>query len=176
MSGGYSMIKLAFMVDTAYVLGSSTEEGNKKRLKLMPGELAPQMDKITAGDHYAAGRKSSGFFKNKGFKPGTTLFIVSRNASLNIKNTANMQLVNDYMDLVTKFKDSRECLSVIGGKEIFMLFLPYASEINVAMTNKKIPGDIIFREWKTFNLRLKKIEEWSGGITYYYTKRPAPVY
>jgi dihydrofolate reductase len=170
------MIKLAFMVDTAYVLGSSTEEGNKRRLKMMPLELEPQMEKITAGNHYAAGRKSAGFFKNRVFKPGTTLYVVSRNASLHVKGTANIRLVNDYMELVTEYKDSGECLSVIGGKEIFMLFLPYASEINVAMTNKKIPGDIIFREWKTFNLRLKKIEKWEGGITYYYTKRPAKVY
>ena len=57
-----------------------------------------------------------------------------------------------------------------------MLFLPYANQINVAMTDKKLPGDIVFREWKTFNLRLKKIEEWNGGITYYYTKKAAPVY
>lgn len=170
------MIKLAFMVDTAYVLGSSTEEGNKQILKLLPEELASQMKKITAGDHYAAGRKSSGFYKNNKFKSGTVLYIVSRNLSLKIKGDANTKVINDYMDLVNKYKDSKDTLTVIGGKEIFMLFLPYASQINVAMTNKKIPGDIVFKEWKTFNLRLVKIEEWDGGITYYYTKKPAPVY
>jgi len=170
------MIKLAFMVDTAYVLGSSTEEGNKLRVKLMSEDLAPQMKRITAGDHYAAGRKSSAYYKNDRFKPGTILHIVSRNLSLNIKGSANIKIVNDYMELVQKYKDSKESLIVIGGKEIFMLFLPYASQINVAMTDKKLPGDIVFKEWKTFNLRLKKIEEWDGGITYYYTKKPAPVY
>ena len=170
------MIKLAFMVDTAYVLGSSTEEGNKLRFKLFPEELASQMKNITAGNHYAAGRKSFGFYKNAKFTPGTILYIVSRNASLSIKGAANIQVVNDYMELVHKYKDSKESLVVIGGKEIFMLFLPYATQINVAMTNKKVPGDIIFREWKTFNLRLVSIEEWEGGITYYYTKKPAPVY
>ncbi len=170
------MIKLAFMVDTAYVLGSNTEEGNKLRLKLMSEALSPQMKKITAGDHYAAGRKSSGFYKNDRFKPGTILHIVSRNLALNIKGSANIKIVNDYMELVQKYKDSKESLIVIGGKEIFMLFLPYASQINVAMTDKKLPGDIVFKEWKTFNLRLNKIEEWDGGITYYYTKKPAPVY
>ena len=170
------MIKLAFMVDTAYVLGSSTEEGNKLRFKLMSEALSPQMKKITAGDHYAAGRKSSAFYKNDRFKPGTILYIVSRNLSLNIKGSVNIKIVNDYMELVQKYKDSKESLIVMGGKEIFMLFLPYASQINVAMTDKKLPGDIIFKEWKTFNLRLKKIEEWDGGITYYYTKKPAPVY
>ncbi len=170
------MIKLAFMVDTAYVLGSSTEEGNKLRIKLLPEALAPQMKKITAGDHYAAGRKSSVFYKNDEFKHGTILYIVSRNLSLNIKGSANIKVVNDYMELVQKYKDSKDSLVVIGGKEIFMLFLPYASQINVAMTNKKVPGDIVFKEWKTFNLRLSRVEEWEGGITYYYTKKPAPVY
>lgn len=170
------MIKLAFMVDTAYVLGSSTEEGNKLRFKLIPEELPTQIKKITAGNHYAAGRKSSAFYKNSRFKPGTILHIVSRNLSLNIKGSSNIKVVNDYMNLVQKYKDSKESLIVVGGKEIFMLFLPYASQINVAMTDKKLPGDIVFKEWKTFNLRLKKIEEWDGGITYYYTKKPAPVY
>jgi len=170
------MIKLAFMVDTAYVLGSSTEEGNKLRLKLFPEEMAPQMKNITAGNHYAAGRKSSGFYKDAKFVSGTVLYIVSRNSSLSIKSPANIQIVNDYMELVHKYKDSKESLVVIGGKEIFMLFLPYATRINVAMTNKSIPGDIIFKEWKTFNLRLVSVEEWEGGITYYYTKKPAPVY
>ena len=170
------MIKLAFMVDTAYVLGTSTEEGNKHRVQLLPEALEGQMKKITAGDHYVAGRKSSDFYKNDTFKPGTILYIVSRNSVLSIIGEENIKIANNYMELVNKYKDSKERLVVIGGKEIFMLFLPYASEINVAMTNKLIPGDIVFKEWKTFNIRLHKIEEWQGGITYYYSKRPAAIY
>ncbi len=158
------MIKLAFMVDTAYVLGF----GNK--------ELPFQMDKITVGDHYVAGRKNLQFYKNNIFKSGTILYIVSRSSSSRIKDMVNIKMISDYMELVHKYKDSKDSLVVIGGKEILMLFLPYASEISVIITNKKTSGDTVFKEWKTFNLRLKKIEEWPGGITYYYSKKPAPVY
>ena len=158
------MIKLAFMVDTAYVLGFGNKESHL------------QMSKITAGDHYVAGRKNSQFYENNTFKSGTILHIVSRSFSSRIKETINVKMVGDYMELVYKYKDSKDSLVVIGGKEILMLFLPYASEINVVITNKKTPGDTVFKEWKTFNLRLKKIEEWPGGITYYYSKKPAPVY
>ena len=170
------MIKLAFMVDTAYTLITGTKEGSKTKGGIQPADFELQMKKITVGDHYAAGRKSAGYLKKETFKPGTKLYIVSRNLALNENEESKTKVVNDYMDLVNTYKDSKDCLTIIGGKEIFMLFLPYASSIDVAMTDKKIPGDVVFKEWKTFNLRLKKVEEWKGGITYYYTKRPAPVY
>lgn len=170
------MIKLAFMVDTSYNLISNSEDNINSGIKLIPAEFLPQMKKIYEGDNYAFGRRSSGFYKKELFKPGTTLYLVSRNLSEKVKSSSNIKVINDYMELVQKYKDSRESLVVTGDKEILMLFLPYASEIDVVMSDKKAPCDVIFKEWKTFNLRLKKIDEWTGGITYYYTKKPAPIY
>lgn len=170
------MIKLAFMVDTAYVLIPDTEDISSIGNKLQNAEIIPQINKISEGDNYAFGKRSAGFYKKEKFKSGTALYLISRNLSEKVKSSSGIRVVNDYMELVQKYKDSRETLTVRGDKEILMLFLPYASEINVVITDKKMPGDVFFKEWKTFNLRLRKINEWSGGITYYYTKKPAPIY
>jgi hypothetical protein len=44
------------------------------------------------------------------------------------------------MELVERFKNSADELTVIGGLTILKLFTPFASEIDVVETTKLVPG------------------------------------
>ncbi len=165
------MIKLAFMVDKDYILGSSTKEGNDLRFKLLPKDVLPQIAIWGKGDHYVAGRKSLQFYKENVYKDDTKLYIVTRDKDLDVsKYSKNIVVENSVNKLIDQYKESKEVLTVIGGKQIFMAFLDACKEIAVIMSDELVPGDIKFDEWDTKDLTLVKEARFEGGVSKLYRK------
>jgi dihydrofolate reductase len=166
------MIKLAFMVDKNYILGSSTKEGNELRFKLLPKDILPQIALWGKGDHYVAGRKSLQFYKENVYDDDTKLYIITRDKDLDVsKYSKNIVVETSVQKLIDKYKDSKEVLTVIGGKQIFMAFLDACKELAVIMSDELVPGDIKFDEWDTEDLTLVKETRFEGGITKIYRKQ-----
>ncbi len=53
-------------------------------------------------------------------------------------------VVNDYHDLVKKYKDSDEEVFIIGGKQIYELFLPHADRLYITHIDEEYEGDTHF--------------------------------
>ncbi|MGD6730742.1 MAG: dihydrofolate reductase [Pleomorphochaeta sp.] len=165
------MIKLAFMVDKNYILGSSTKEGNDLRFTLLPKDVLSQIALWGKGDHYVAGRKSLQFYKENVYNDETKLYIITRDKDLDVSNySKNIVVETSVQKLIDKFKDSKEVLTVIGGKQIFMAFLEACKEIAVIMTDELVPGDIKFDEWAKQDLTLVKESKFEGGVSKLYKK------
>jgi len=165
------MIKLAFMVDKNYILGSSTKEGNELRFKLLPKEVLPQIALWGKGDHYVAGRKSLQFYKENVYKKETNLYILTKDKNLDVSSySKNIKVETSVEKLIEKYKDSNEVLTVIGGKQIFMAFLEACKEIAVIMTDELVPGDIKFDEWTNYNLKVINEEKFDGGFSRLFKK------
>ncbi|MDC7238185.1 MAG: dihydrofolate reductase [Sphaerochaetaceae bacterium] len=165
------MIKLAFMVDKNYILGSSTKEGNELRFKLLPKDILPQIALWGKGDHYVAGRKSLQFYKDNVYDNDTKLYIITRDKDLDVsKYSKNIVVETSVQKLIDKYKDSKEILTVIGGKQIFIAFLDACKELAVIMSDELVLGDIKFDEWDTEDLTLVKETRFEGGVTKIYRK------
>ena len=69
------------------------------------------------------------------------------------------------MQLVERFKDSKDELVIPGGLEILKLFTPYAKLIDVAETTELVPGDLIFDDWDPGDFELVRVNVWADCRT-----------
>jgi len=156
------------MTDKARVIGASTKEGDDRRLELLPDGLHNEMSEILEADNVAIGKGSIRFYGYSD-RAKKNLYIITRDKYF--KAPIGCKVVHDYMELVKRFKDSDDGLTVIGGLTILKLFAPYASELDIAETDVLVPGDLVFNDWDTDDFELVRTKEWSGGKTSHYIRK-----
>ena len=59
----------------------------------------------------------------------------------------NVEIITDFKKLIKEYENSKEEVFIIGGGEIYNLFLPYSKKLYITEVNFKIDGDTSFPEF-----------------------------
>ena len=77
--------------------------------------------------------------------PNRTNIVLSRDTKLKIDS---VEVVNDYQDIIKRALLYREQIVIIGGSEIYKLFLPYSHKLYVTFIDTEVEdGDTFFPEF-----------------------------
>ena len=162
------MIRMVFMTDKARVIGASTPEGNAARFPMFPKDLPKAMQELYQAENIAVGELSLCLMH----QPLKNRYVITRDPSyqppVGLEDTI---VCNDYMELVKRYKDSKDELLVAGGLTIFKLFLPFAYSLDVAESDELVPGDLIFNEWDQGDFELVSSKEWKGFKTLHFIRK-----
>lgn len=159
------MIRLAFMTDAAHIIGASTPDGDALRGTLLPDALRPVMDGILHSDNVVIGRRTLALYSEPGMaRDKFYLLTLDRGFQLP-PGMGHITVVHDHMKLVERYRHSEDELTVPGGLAVLKLFTPYASRVDVAMTDELIPGNLVFADWDRGDFDLVSSEKWEGGQT-----------
>lgn len=105
--------------------------------------------RVTMGAPVVMGRKTFESIGNKPL-PGRPNIVVTRDRSY--EAPAGAQAVHAAEEVLSQYSKEQE-LFVIGGTEIFRLFMPYADRMYITEINEQFPADTHFpeidkKEWK----------------------------
>ncbi len=151
------MIRLAFMTDRRHVIGASSEEANNARFALLPTGLASEMAKVYAGVNIAGGESS---YRQTAQATGRR-FVITRNATFDVTGEDRLEICADAADLVTRYAASEDELLIVSGLSMFRFFLPHATTLDVALTAREIPGDLVFDDWRRASFAV--VSTWDHG-------------
>lgn len=131
-----------------------------KLIKHIPGDL-PRFKKLTMGSIVVMGRKT---FESIGKPlPGRTNIVLSKREDYNPEGVLVYRSIQDVISLFTT-----QNIFVIGGGEIYNLFLPYADRIEMTLVEEDWEGDTLFptlsNTWFESNRETKSTED----FTYHY--------
>lgn len=123
---------------------------------------------ITSGHTVIMGRKT---FESIGKPlPHRKNIILTKNHSLTIPNVRIICSVSEILDLISREKEE---VFIIGGGEIYNLFLPYADKLYLTLLDLDIEGDTDFPDYSN---DFKQISSHLGtqvdevGFNYYFTE------
>lgn len=167
------MIRLALMSDPAGIIGARDAAANAARFPLLPPALLGVMDALyQTKDAVVAGAGSLFGLGSPGFQ-GKRRYCLTRDTGFATPpDMADLIVVDDVNTLAARYAVGEDELLVIGGLALFRLFLPYASRIDIAMTDALIPGDLAFADWRDAGLEATAEDRWQGGRTLHLV-RPA---
>lgn len=81
----------------------------------------------------------------------------------------DVQIIHDVQQLVETYQNSEEVLYVIGGAQIYQLFLPYCQELVISLIPGSHEGDTFFPDFSS-QFILRKIEEKVTFSVHYYER------
>ncbi|MCK9198525.1 MAG: dihydrofolate reductase [Bacilli bacterium] len=81
-----------------------------------------------------------------------------------------VKVCHDFNAIVSKYEKNEEVLFVIGGAQIYKLFLPYTSELVVSHIKGDYDGNIYFPEFEDF-FKVYNIEKHDDFDVYYYRRK-----
>ncbi|MDD3383721.1 MAG: dihydrofolate reductase [Bacilli bacterium] len=81
-----------------------------------------------------------------------------------------VKVQNDFNEIVKRYEKSEDVLFVIGGAQIYKLFLPYTSEMVVSYIKGDYEGNIYFPEFEDL-FRVYNIENHDDFDVYYYRRK-----
>ncbi|MDD4584705.1 MAG: dihydrofolate reductase [Bacilli bacterium] len=81
-----------------------------------------------------------------------------------------VKVCHDFNAIVSKYEKSEEVLFVIGGAQVYKLFLPYTSELVVSYIKGDYDGNIYFPEFEDF-FKVYNIEKHDDFDVYYYRRK-----
>lgn len=135
------MISFIVAMDKNCLIGS-----NNNLPWVLPDDLK-RFKKITMGHPIIMGRKT---YESIGKPlPGRKNIILTRNKGLSFEGCTVFHSTNDLMDYCLC---QSEEFFVIGGAEIFKIFLPYVDKLYITKINDEFSGDVYFPEldWSKF--------------------------
>jgi len=148
------MIRMAFMTDSARVIGASSPDANAARFELLPEKLSDAMTKLYVSENIAVGARSFTQF----IKGSKHTYVITRGENyIPPRGREDVICINNFMELVDKYGGGEGELLIVGGKTIFKLFLPYTTSLDIAETHELVPGDIVFDDW--LSAGFEKVEE-----------------
>lgn len=120
----------------------------------IPWHLKSDMEKfrdLTMGHPVIMGRKTWNSLTQK-FKPlpGRTNIVMTRNSYVKFESTHIATTVKNALQIASKCIGSRE-IFVIGGAEIYNLFLPFADRMYMSIVNAEVDGDSYFPTFNNFH-------------------------
>lgn len=95
--------------------------------------------KVTMGKTMIMGRKT--FESLPGMLPGRKHVVLTRNRDLSFPE--GVEVLHD-LEEVLKYRDLSEEVMIIGGGELFQLFMPYCEKLYITYVNKEFQGDTYF--------------------------------
>lgn len=90
--------------------------------------------------------------------------------TLNESEYENIKVINSFEDFVNKHKDSQEKIFIIGGKQIYDLFIPHSKNLIVSKLKKPYDCDV-FMDNDFSNFKLTNIENKSLFDIYFYEEK-----
>ncbi|WP_297518688.1 dihydrofolate reductase [uncultured Clostridium sp.] len=113
---------------------------DNKLLWHIPNDLK-RFKELTMGKSMVMGRKT--FESLPGVLPGRKHIVLTRDKNFTHENK-NVEVITDFESFVEKYKNSNEEIFVIGGGEIYKMFLPYVKKLYITEVMMNIDGDTKF--------------------------------
>ena len=132
--------------------------GNKGKLAWSIPEELKHFRATTEGHSVVMGRKT---YESIGFLPDRKNYVISTNPDT--PNHIGMQAVMQ--------RSENEKMFIIGGAEIYKLFMPYANELILSHLKHDYEGDAYFPEFSRFDWAVAKEVYTPQFLTAYYTRR-----
>lgn len=135
--------------------------GGDNKLLWHISEDLKRFKEITSGHTIIMGRKT--FESLPKVLPNRHHIVITRDKNFNVDSEA-VTIINDISDVISKFKDTKEEVFIIGGGEIYKTLIPYTKKLYLTRVYKDFEGDTIFPvinydEWKIVNKSEIKINE-----------------
>lgn len=131
--------------------------GDNKLLWHIPDDLK-RFKNITSGHTIIMGRKTFESFPKP--LPNRHHVILTRDKNYKV-DSDQVTVVNDFETVMKIYENSGSEVFVIGGGEIYNLFLPYCNKLYLTKVNKDFEGDTYFPE---INYDEWNIDERSGEL------------
>ena len=130
---------------------------NGQLLVRIPEDLA-RFRQLTLGHHLVMGRKT--YDSIGGPLPGRICHVLTRGAGDQSIDGEQTVAVRDMQTIIERHAATPEqTLFVIGGGEIYALFLPLASELLLTRIDAEFPADAFFPQWSLDEWQLVESSE-----------------
>ena len=116
--------------------------GDNKLLWNIPEDLKRFKD-ITSGHTIIMGRKT--FESLPKILPNRHHIVITRDKNFNV-NSKDVEVSYNINDIIERFKNTEEEVFIIGGGEIYNLFLPFTQKLYLTRVYKEFSGDTVFPE------------------------------
>lgn len=121
---------------------------------------------ITSGHKMIMGRKT--FESLPGILPNRHHIILTRDNNFNV-DSDKVSIIHDIDEVIKSYKNSSEEVFIIGGGEIYNLFMPYADKLYLTKVKKDFNADTFFPQidmnnWEIIHKSGEKTDEKSGLI------------
>lgn len=156
------MIKIIVAMDPNQLIGKNNQ---------LPWNIKEDLQhfkETTTGHAVVMGRKT---YESIGKAlPNRLNYIITRDKNFKPKENS-IVLINDYQELINKYKNSQEILFVIGGEQIYQLFLDYCDELVVSQILNFYYGDTYFPEFLDKFETDKIVPKKGFNVVYYRRKK-----
>ncbi|NFO05265.1 dihydrofolate reductase [Clostridium botulinum] len=115
--------------------------GNNNKLIWHISEDLKRFKEITSGKTIVMGRKT--FESLPGVLPNRKHIILTRDKNFKV-NSECVEIIYDFDELVSKYKNSDTEVFIIGGGEIYKQLLPHTNKLYLTKINKDFDGDTYF--------------------------------
>ncbi|WP_306303205.1 dihydrofolate reductase [Amphibacillus sediminis] len=109
---------------------------------------------MTTGKTIVMGRKTLETFKKP--LPNRNNIILTRDTAYKV---AGAQVFHDYQAILNQFQNTDDEIIIIGGGEIYQLFLPYVDRLYITWIDQSFDGDTYFPEYDLSEWRITKKEK-----------------
>lgn len=121
---------------------------------------------ITSGHKMIMGRKT--FESLPGILPNRHHIILTRDNNFNV-DSDKVSIIHNIDEVIKNYKNSSEEVFIIGGGEIYNLFMPYADKLYLTKVQKDFDADTFFpqinmNDWEIIHKSAEKTDEKSGLI------------
>ncbi|MCU9613636.1 dihydrofolate reductase [Caldibacillus lycopersici] len=153
------MISFIFAMDEENAIGK-----NNNLPWHIPDDLR-RFKKITMGHPIIMGRKTYDSIGKP--LPGRENIIITRNKTFVAEGCIVFYDIKEMMEYINK---QNEEFFVIGGAEIFRLFLPFVTKMYVTKINHRFAGDVFFPEmdWSSFTISNREKGKTDPNVPYAY--------
>lgn len=145
------MINIIVAVSENNVIGS-----DNKLVWHLPEELQ-YFKKVTINKTIIMGRKTFDSIGKALPKRKNIVLTTNKNFSF-----PEVEVCNNFQELIDKYESSEEEIFVIGGAEIYKLFLPYVFKIYYSVIHQIVEGNIHFPEWKKDDFHIISEQKYNG--------------
>lgn len=121
---------------------------------------------ITSGHKMVMGRKT--FESLPGILPNRHHIILTRDNNFSV-DSDKVSVIHNIDEVINNYKNSSEEVFIIGGGEIYNLFMPYADKLYLTEVKKDFDADTFFpqidiNDWEIIHKSAEKADEKSGLI------------
>lgn len=129
------------MLSIIVAIAKNNVIGNDNKLIWHISEDLKRFKEITSGKTIVMGRKT--FESLPGVLPNRKHIILTRDKNFKV-NSECIEIIYDFDELVSKYKNSDTEVFIIGGGEIYKQLLPHTNKLYLTKINKDFDGDTYF--------------------------------
>lgn len=140
---------------------------DNKLLWQLPGDL-PRFKQITMGSPIIMGRKTYDSIGRP--LPGRQNIVISRDSELQIEGVVVVNSVEKALSIAQSAQVETDSVFVIGGGEIYSLFLPVATALEMTEVDDSPTADAFFPEYKQDFSEVNREVNNADGLRYDYVR------